>query len=257
MTTMDPNSDGPTAQPATAAPGKGAATAFKRFLPLVVLVLALGAAFALGLDDYLSFEALRDHREQLLAWVGDNALLAPLVFAALYAAVVALSIPGGAVLTIAGGFLFGALLAGLYVVVAATLGATILFLVAKSALGDLLRARAGPWLQRMEAGFQDNALSYLLVLRLIPIFPFWLVNLVPAFLGVRLSTYVIGTFVGIIPGSFVYASVGNGLGAVFDAGEVPDLGIIFRPAILIPIIGLAALALLPVLYRKWRARQAS
>jgi uncharacterized membrane protein YdjX (TVP38/TMEM64 family) len=173
---------------------------------------------------------------------------------AIYAAVIALSVPGGAVLTIAGGFLFGTLPATLYVVVAATLGATILFLIARTALGDPLRARAGPWLRRMEAGFAENALSYLLVLRLIPIFPFWLVNLVPAFLGVGLGTYVLGTFFGIIPGSFVYASVGNGLGAVFDAGETPDVGIIFEPSILVPIVGLAVLALLPVAHRKFKAR---
>jgi uncharacterized membrane protein YdjX (TVP38/TMEM64 family) len=102
----------------------------------------------------------------------------------------------------------------------------------------------------MEAGFRENALSYLLVLRLIPLFPFWLVNLVPAFLGVALGTYVFGTFVGIIPGSLVFASVGNGLGAVFDAGGTPDLGIIFEPAILGPILALSLLALLPVAYKR-------
>ena len=107
----------------------------------------------------------------------------------------------------------------------------------------------------MEEGFRRDALSYLLVLRLIPIFPFWLVNIVPAFLGVPLRTYVLGTFVGIIPGSFVYASVGNGLGAVFDAGGTPDLGIIFAPAILLPIVGLAVLALLPIVYRRFKARK--
>ena len=106
--------------------------------------------------------------------------------------------------------------------------------------------------RRMEEGFRRNALSYLLVLRLVPLFPFWMVNLVPAFLGVNLRTYLIGTFLGIIPGGFVYASVGNGLGAVFDAGGTPDLGIIFEPEILIPIIGLALLSLLPIAYRMVR-----
>jgi uncharacterized membrane protein YdjX (TVP38/TMEM64 family) len=106
----------------------------------------------------------------------------------------------------------------------------------------------------MEAGFRENAFNYLLVLRLIPLFPFWLVNLVPAFLGVPLRTYVVATLLGIIPGSLVYASVGNGLGVVFDQGDTPDLGIIFKPAILGPILGLAALALLPVVYRRYKAR---
>ena len=102
----------------------------------------------------------------------------------------------------------------------------------------------------MEDGFRKNALSYLLVLRLVPLFPFFLVNLVPAFLGVGIRTYVLGTFFGIIPGSFVYVSIGNGLGALLDAGENPDLGIIFQPRFLIPIVGLAVLAAIPVLYRK-------
>jgi uncharacterized membrane protein YdjX (TVP38/TMEM64 family) len=227
---------------------------WKRLVPLGVLLLAIALVFAFDLHGYLSFETLRQHRVELKEFVSRQAVLAPLLFMAIYAAVVALSVPGGALLTIAGGFLFGTLPATLYVVVAATLGATILFLIAKTALGDPLRARAGPWLRRMEAGFAENALSYLLVLRLIPIFPFWLVNLVPAFLGVGLGTYMFGTFFGIIPGSFVYASVGNGLSAVFDAGETPDLGIIFEPAILIPIVGLAALALVPVAHRKFKAR---
>lgn len=227
----------------------------KRFLPLLVLVLAIIVVFASGLHEYLSFDALREHRETLLRLVADNATIAPLAFISIYAGVIALSIPGGAVLTIASGFLFGIWLGGLYVVIGATAGATAVFLIARTALGNALRAKAGPWLQRMEAGFQENALNYLLVLRLIPIFPFWLVNLVPAFLGVGLGTYVIGTFFGIIPGSLVFASVGNGLGAVFDAGETPDLGIIFKPEIIGPIIGLALLALLPVVYRKLKQRK--
>ena len=220
-----------------------------------MLVLAIIAVFASGLHEYLSFDALREHREALLRLVADNATIAPLAFILIYAGVIALSIPGGAVLTIASGFLFGIWLGGLYVVIGATAGATAVFLIARTALGDALRTKAGPWLQRMEAGFQENALNYLLVLRLIPIFPFWLVNLVPAFLGVGLGTYVVGTFFGIIPGSLVFASVGNGLGAVFDAGETPDLGIIFKPEIIGPIIGLALLALLPVAYRKFKSRK--
>jgi uncharacterized membrane protein YdjX (TVP38/TMEM64 family) len=227
----------------------------KRLLPLAILLLAVLAAFALGLDDYVSFEQLERNRARLLDLVDRHPLLAPFAFMLIYAAVVALSIPGGAVLTIAGGFLFGIALATLYVVVAATLGATVVFLIARTALGDSLRRNAGPAMRRMEAGFRENALNYLLFLRLIPVFPFWLVNLVPAFLGVPLRTYVIATAVGIIPGSLVYASVGNGLGAVFEAGGRPDLGIIFEPEIILPIVGLAVLALCPVAYKKIKARQ--
>lgn len=227
----------------------------KRFLPLTISLVAILAVFALGLDDYVSFEQLERNRAQLLDFVDRHPLLAPLVFMVIYAVVIALSIPGGAVLTIAGGFLFGIAATTLYVVVAATLGATVVFLIAKTALGDSLRQKAGPAMRRMEAGFRENALNYLLFLRLIPIFPFWLVNLVPAFLGVPLRTYVVATAVGIIPGTLVYASVGNGLGAVLETGGRPDLGIIFKPEIILPIIGLAVLAILPVAYKKIKARQ--
>jgi uncharacterized membrane protein YdjX (TVP38/TMEM64 family) len=226
----------------------------RRLVPLLVLLAAIVAFFGLDLQRYLSFEALSQHREQLLALVGQHPVLAPLAFMVIYATVIALSVPGGVVLTITGGFLFGILLGTVYVVIGATVGATLVFLIAKTALGDVMRARAGPWLRRMEEGFHENALSYLLVLRLIPIFPFWLINIVPAFLGVALGTYVLGTFIGIIPGSLVFASVGNGLGAVFDAGQTPDLGIIFEPQIIGPILGLAVLALLPIAYRKFRSR---
>jgi uncharacterized membrane protein YdjX (TVP38/TMEM64 family) len=242
-------------EPSADLPAMTRSSPIRRLAPLAVLLAAIAAFFALGLHHYLSFEALRQHREELLALVEQHPLLAPLAFMAVYAAVIALSVPGGAILTIAAGFLFGILPATLYVVASATIGAAIVFLIARTALGDALRARAGPRIRRMEEGFRQDALSYLLVLRLIPIFPFWLVNIVPAFLGVPLRTYVLGTLVGIIPGSFVYASVGNGLGAVFDAGETPDLGVIFEPAILLPIAGLAVLALLPVVYRRFKARK--
>jgi uncharacterized membrane protein YdjX (TVP38/TMEM64 family) len=141
------------------------------------------------------------------------------------------------------------------VVISATVGAVALFLAARSALFDVLHAKAGPALLKMEQGFKESALSYLLVLRLIPLFPFWLVNLVPALLGVPLRTYVIGTAIGIIPGTFVYASIGNGLGAILDSGEQPDLTVIFNTEVLIPILGLAVLSLLPVLYKLVKARR--
>lgn len=235
-----------------AAPPARRAPAWRRLLPLGVVAALIVTAFALGLDDYLSFASLRANRAALLALVAERPGLTAVGFVLVYAAAVALSLPGALILTLAGGFLFGAALATVLVVIGATLGACAIFLIARSALGDLLRAKAGPWLGRMEAGFRRNALSYLLVLRLIPIFPFWLVNLVPAFLGVPLSTFALATFVGIIPGSLVYASVGAGLGAVFEQGGTPDLGIILEPQILLPLVGLALLALLPLAYRRWR-----
>ncbi|MEK9723628.1 MAG: VTT domain-containing protein [Rhodospirillaceae bacterium] len=224
--------------------------AWLRLWPLAVLVGGAVAFFALGLDQYLSFEALRDHRQALLQWTADNQALAVVLFAFGYALVVAFSLPGATWMTLAGGFLFGTILASVVVVTAATVGAVAIFLIARYALADFFRAKMGAAGQRMEAGFRENALSYLLFLRLVPVFPFWLVNLVPAFLGVPLRTYVVGTFVGIVPGSAVYCSVGNGLGAVFDAGGTPDLGIIFQPEILGPIVGLAVLSLVPIVYKR-------
>jgi uncharacterized membrane protein YdjX (TVP38/TMEM64 family) len=228
----------------------------RRIWPLLALALAIIAVFALDLERYLTFAALREHREALTAFVARNMLLAALAFVVVYALVIALSVPGGAILTIAGGFLLGSMLATVLVVFAATLGATLVFLIAKTALGDPLRARAGPFLRRMEAGFQENALNYLLVLRLIPLFPFWIVNLVPAFLGVPLGTYVLGTFIGIIPGSFVFASVGAGIGSVLDSGEEFSPASVLTPQIVIALVGLAVLALLPVVYRKLKGRSA-
>jgi uncharacterized membrane protein YdjX (TVP38/TMEM64 family) len=227
----------------------------KRALPLVVLVAGLGAFFVLDLDVYFSLEALKQNRESLQMFVAENGFLAILAFAGLYAVVVAFSLPGGAIMTLAGGFLFGTIVGGMTVVVGATIGATALFLIARTALGDVLWAKAGPFLTKMEDGFRENAMSYLLVLRLVPLFPFWLVNLVPAFLGVPTGTYVIGTFFGIIPGTFVFASVGNGLGALLDAGQDPNLGIIFQPNVLGPLIALALLSLVPVAYKKYQARK--
>jgi uncharacterized membrane protein YdjX (TVP38/TMEM64 family) len=175
----------------------------------------------------------------------------------MYAVVTAFSIPGGAVMTIAGGFLFGPWLGGTLTVFGATIGATAVFLAARYALADLLRDKAGNAIRKMEDGFKENALSYLLFLRLIPVFPFWLVNLVPAFLSVPVGVYIFGTAVGIIPGTFVYALVGDGVGALLEAGQDVNLGIIFEPKFLLPIVGLAALALLPVLYKKFKGRSAS
>ena len=229
----------------------------KRFSPLAILLLAVVAAFALGLDDYVSFEQLERNRARLLDLVDRHRVPGAVrVHADLCDRGRAFD-SGGAILTMAGGFLFGIAAATLYAVVAATLGATIVFLIAKTALGDTLRQRAGPAMRRMEAGFRENALNYLLFVRLIPVFPFWLVNLVSAFLGVPLRTYVVATAVGIIPGTLIYASVGNGLGAVFEAGGRPTSASSSSPQIIVPIIGLAILALLPVAYRKIKARQPS
>ncbi|MGI9502415.1 MAG: TVP38/TMEM64 family protein, partial [Geminicoccaceae bacterium] len=169
----------------------------------------------------------------------------------------AVSFPGGGLLSITGGFLFGSILGTAWIVIGATIGAVGIFLAAKTALGDALKAKAGPWLNKMEEGFRDNAFSYLLVLRLIPVFPFFVVNLVPAFLGVGLRTFTLATFIGIIPGAFVFASVGAGLGSVFDQGESFSPAAALTPEVITALVGLAVLALVPVAYQKWKARSSA
>src|SRR5260221_2324156 len=176
-----------------------------RWLPLLLLAAGLILVLATGLHRYLSFEALRDNRVWLLDLVASHFAVAALGFVVVYTVVVALSVPGGAVLTIAGGFLFGKWIDTALVLVAATIGATLLFLAARTALSGLLRARAAPWLVRLEAGVPSDAFSYLLGLPLVPLFPFFVVHLGPAFLGGALPRFLLATLIGIIPGAFVSA----------------------------------------------------
>jgi len=227
----------------------------RRFAPILTIGAAIAAAFAFGVGDYLSFEALRDNRELLVTFVAEHALIAILGYIMLYAISTALSLPGGAALSIAGGFLFGSVLGTVWIVTGATLGATIIFLAAKTAFGDSLKSKAGPWLKKMEGGFRDNAFNYLLVLRLVPLFPFFVVNLVPAFLGVGLKTFFGATMIGIIPGTFVFASVGAGLGSVFERGGDFSPASALTPEVITALVGLAILALIPVGYEKIKARQ--
>ena len=229
--------------------------AWRRLILVLVFVAVVVAFLALGLERYLSIDALRQHRDVLRTWVERSGVLAALVFMAVYIITVAFSLPGATVLTIASGFLFGPGWGTAIAVISATLGATALFSMAKTTLGDTLRARAGSWLPRLEAGFREHALSYLIVLRLVPLFPFFVINLVPAFLGVSIWTFVLGTFVGIIPGSFVYTTVGAGLGSVFDAGEPFSLRGVLKPQIVTALVGLAVLAMVPVVYKKIMAHR--
>ena len=231
---------------------------FTRFLPLVVIVVALAAFFAAGLDRYFTLDALRDNRVAMKAWVEASPARAILLFIAAYAAAVAISFPGASILTVFGGYLFG-LAAGVpAIVVAATLGAIGVFLAAKSALGEMLRGRVDGFLAQIEKGLRENELSSMFVLRLAPVFPFWAVNIAAGLLGVSVRNFTIGTFFGIIPGSFVYASIGNAAGAAFDAGKNVTLsGILFQPATLIPLVGLALLALVPIAVKRFRSKPAT
>jgi len=226
-----------------------------RLWPIAILVGGMGLFYLFGLDAYLSFESLRDNRAVLLGYVEQYAAVSAFAFALIYIVCVTFSLPGASFLTIVGGLLFGQMLGAIYVVVSATIGATILFLIAKTTLGDAFEARMGPWMKKMERGFQDNALNYLLVLRLIPPVPFFVVNLVPAFLGVKLRTFFVATLFGIIPGTFVYAQVGAGLGSIFDSGRSFSISGILTPDIVLALVGLAVLSLVPVIYKLFKARR--
>lgn len=225
-----------------------------RLVPVVCLVLATALFFALGLDRYVSLELLRENRELLTGFVSDHYFLAALAFVAIYAVVTGLSVPGAAVLTLSGGFLFGTVGGTAYAVIGATLGATAIFLAARTAFADALRARAGRAIGMMREGFRRDAFNYLLFLRLVPAFPFFLVNLVPAFLGVSTRTYILATVIGIIPGGFVFASVGAGLGSIFDQEGEIGLADVMTPEIILAMAGLGVLALVPVIARRLLGR---
>lgn len=229
-------------------------TLLRRLLPLAVLLLIAAAVYGSGLHRYLSFDMLEKHHHTLNDLVADRPLATAAAFVAIYAIATAVSIPGAVLLTISGGFLFGTLLGGAFAVVGASIGAIAIFLVARTSLGESLRSSATPWLDRMRKGFNENALSYLLVLRIIPLFPFWVVNIVPALLGVEPRTYVLATVVGIIPGAFVFASLGSGLDVLIARGREPGLNVLLEPGVIGPLLGLAVLALLPVAWKRWRSR---
>lgn len=226
-------------------------------LPIIVigLVAVLGAFF---LRDYLTFDALAENRETLIGFRDANYLLTVLVFIAIYTVVVAFSLPGATILTLAGGFLFATFPGFLFNVIAATLGATAIFLAARWGFGKQLGAKlegSEGVVKKIKDGIDENQWSMLFLIRLVPAVPFFLANLIPSFLEVPLRRFVISTFFGIIPGSIVYTSVGAGLGEVFAAGETPNLGIIFEPYILFPIIGLCVLAVLPIIIKAVRGQK--
>jgi uncharacterized membrane protein YdjX (TVP38/TMEM64 family) len=225
---------------------------WRRLLPAAILLLGLALFLALGLERYFSFEMLSRHHATLSAWVGGHIALAALLYVLAYALTVAFSLPVAALVTPVGGFLFGVWLGAALSVIGATLGSIAVFLAARTAFYDLFHARAGAALARLEDGFRRDSFNYLLFLRLVPVFPFWLVNIVPALLGMKLGPYTLATLIGIIPGAVVFSSVGAGLGVVIDRGEAPDLGVVFEWRILLPLVGLAVLALVPVLYTRLR-----
>ncbi|MBK8438351.1 MAG: TVP38/TMEM64 family protein [Rhodobacter sp.] len=225
-----------------------------RKLPILIL-LAAAVIGAFTLRDHLSFTGLAENRERLLAFRDAHYLWAVLGFIAAYVAIVAFSLPGATIATLTGGFLFGVFPGALFNVGAAGLGAVAVFLAARAGFGEAIARRVeagGGAGARLMAGLRENEWSVLFMMRLIPAVPFFVANLIPAFVGTRLMPFAATTFLGIIPGGVVYTSVGAGLGEVFARGETPDLGIIFAPHVLLPILGLAALSALPMILKRFR-----
>jgi uncharacterized membrane protein YdjX (TVP38/TMEM64 family) len=234
-----------------------AKSALARRLPLIA-ILIVAAVGAFTLRDVISFETLAQNRERLIAFRDAHCAATVAAFLSAYVAIVAFSLPGATIATLTGGFLFGVFPGALFNVTAATIGATLIFLAARWGLGERLAARMDQGegrIQRIKRGIDENQWEMLFLIRLVPAVPFFVANLLPALVGVPLSRYVISTFFGIIPGAVVYTSVGAGLGEVFARGERPDLGIIFEPQVLLPILGLAALAALPIAVKALRGRK--
>ncbi len=228
----------------------------QRLIAPVVLIALIAAIWVLGLTDRLSWSDLARNQAVLLGWVEAHPWLAPGLFVVAYTASVALSLPHAALLTTAGGLLFGTMAGGALAVTGATAGAVLLFLIARSAVSGSTAERGGIALTKLREDLRQNGFSYLLALRLIPVVPFWLVNLAAALSGVRLSQFVAATFIGIIPATFVIASIGAGVGGVLARGERPDLSLLLSWPVLGPLLALAMLSLTPVIWRKWRTLHA-
>jgi uncharacterized membrane protein YdjX (TVP38/TMEM64 family) len=244
----------PEIMPAQDAPDHDSRSGWLRRLPFLV-ILAIAIFGALFFREYLSFETLARRREDLIAFRDAHYLAAVALFITGYIAIVAFCLPGGTIATLTGGFLFGLFPGVFFNLAGAAVGAILIFLIARSSFGDQLARRVvdgGGAASRLIMEIKKNEWSVLFIMRLVPLVPFVLANLIPAFTGSSLFRYSVTTVLGIIPGALVFTSVGSGLGEVFERGETPDLGIIFTPTILLPILGLAALAALPMVLKAFR-----
>lgn len=258
----------------SAAPAAKSGGALRRWLPLIAIAGLMAFAFAMGWHKYLSLQAIGENYGAMQSFIADNFVFALLIYMAAYVAVVALSLPGGLFMTLSGGLFFGAAIGIPATVIAATIGATLIFLVAKTSLGETLAEKAGPWVGKLREGFQENALSYMLFLRLVPAFPFVVVNLAPALLGVPLRTYVIGTLFGIVPGTAAYSLVGASLGAPLEAENTRyaacvaangadacsysiDLSQLVSRELIFAGVALGVVALIPVVINAFKKRKQS
>ena len=227
-------------------------TTLRRFLPLILLTAAFAGIWWSGLAREATWDGLARNQALLAGWVAAHPVLASGAYVGLYATSTALSLPQAVLLTIAGGLLFGAFLGTGLAVMGATAGAVVLFLVARSALGAAMEKRGGAALGAVRDALRKDGFSYLLAIRLIPLVPFWLVNLAASVCGMRLGVFTLATLIGIVPGTFVFASIGAGVGGVLAAGGTPNLSVIFSVPVLGPLLGLAVLSLAPIAWKKWK-----
>jgi uncharacterized membrane protein YdjX (TVP38/TMEM64 family) len=242
---------------------------WRRWLGPIAIIALMALGYGLGLHRFLSLQALAENRDALRSFTSANLPLALLAYMLIYTAAVALSVPGAVFLTIAGGFLFGWLVSGMATVIAATLGATVLFQIVKTSFGASLAERAGPSMARLQKGLADDAFNYLLFLRLVPAFPFWLVNIAPALANVKLRTFAAATFLGIIPATFAFAFLGEGLDSIIEGQSVAraacvaekgveacpfDIspGSLVTTELLLSFVGVVSL--IPVLLKKWKKK---
>lgn len=224
----------------------------KQFLPLLMLVTIVVIVFASGATRFLNLDVLQEHEAGLRTLIGQNLVLALTAFVGIYAVSTAISLPGASVLTLAGGYLFGTWIGGSATIIGATLGAVGIYYAVGTSIGAALRERAessGGKLKAVIDGVQRGAFGYILTLRLIPVVPFWFVNVAAALAGTPIRAYVLATFFGIMPATFIYSGIGAGIGSIIADGGTPDLGVIFEPRILAPLLALALLSLGTTLYR--------
>ena len=225
-----------------------------RHAPLVVILAAAIIGF-FTLGEHISFDTLREHRETLLAFKASNFAALIVGFVAVYFVIVAFSLPGAAVASVTGGFLFGLGLGTVLNVMAASLGACVIFLAARLGLGKALSSKieaSDGTLKKLKSGLHEHEVSVLFLMRLVPVVPFFVANLVPALVGVRFRNFAFTTVLGIVPGAIVFTWIGVGLGEIFDRGENPDLSLLWEPQIIGPILGLSVLAAMPIVIKKLR-----
>lgn len=237
-------------------PGRRALRLALRFAPVLLILIAVVLVVRSGWLGRLSLESLRDSRKDLLAFVSAHPLQSLALYLAVYVTTVALSLPTALILTLSGGFLFGPWIGGSAAAIGCTAGATIIFLVSRLTVGDAVEARTGPRVRALAEEIRKDAFFYILTLRLIPMTPFWLTNVAAGLIAIPAATFAAATLIGILPVGLIYAGIGSGLDAEFASGKALSLSTLISPKLALPLLALAALSVLPILYQRRRAKRA-